>query len=111
MSDLYWCGSSLGDLRAFPKSAKISLGREIDRLEHGALPINYKPLKSLGKGITGVYEIRTSDDGKIYRVAYVAKFGDDIVILHCWNKKTQTTSESDKKLIVKRYREFQEEKR
>ena len=46
MNGLYWCGSSLDDLRAFPKTAKISLGREIDRLERGALPSNYKPLKN-----------------------------------------------------------------
>jgi len=108
MSDLCWCGSSLDDIRAFPRTAKISLGREIDRLERGMFPTNYKPLKNLGKGISGVYEIRVRDDGNIYRAAYVTKIGDDIVILHCWQKKTQATSESDKKIIVKRYREFLE---
>ena len=111
MNGLYWCGSSLDDLRAFPKTAKISLGREIDRLERGALPSNYKPLKNLGKGITGVYEIRVRDKGNIYRTAYLAKIGAEIVILHCWQKKTPATAESDKKIIVKRYREFLESRR
>lgn len=108
MGTLYWCGSSLDDIRAFPKTAKISLGRELDRLEHGLMPTDFKPLKKLGKGIAGVYEIRTREDGDIFRVAYVAKFGDDVVVLHCWQKKSQQTAESDKKTIVKRYREYQE---
>jgi len=108
MNGLYWCGSSLNDLRAFPKTAKVSLGRDIDRLERGVLPSNFKPLKNLGKGITGVYEIRIRDDGNIYRVAYLAKIDDHIAILHCWQKKTQATAESDKKIIVRRYREFLE---
>ena len=107
MGTLYWCGTSLDDLRAFPKTAKISLGRELDRLERGAMPTDFKPLKQLGKGITGVYEIRTREEGDIFRVAYVAKC-DDVVVLHCWQKKTQQTAESDKKTIVKRYREYQE---
>jgi phage-related protein len=111
MGTLYWCGTSLDDLRAFPKVAKISLGRELDRLERGAMPTDFKPLKKLGKGITGVYEVRTREQGDIFRVAYVTKFGDDVVVLHCWQKKTQQTSESDKKTIVKRYREFQERRR
>ncbi len=111
MSTLFWCGTSLDDIRAFPKAAKISLGRELDRLERGAMPSDFKPLKNLGKGINGVYEIRTREDGDIFRVAYVAKFGDDLVVLHCWQKKSQQTSESDKKTIVKRYKEYQEIKR
>jgi phage-related protein len=39
----------------------------------------------------------------------VTKFGDSVVVLHCWQKKTQTTSKSDKGLIVARYREAKEE--
>lgn len=110
MSTLYWCGSSLDDIRSFPKPAKISLGRELDRLERGSMPSDFKPLKNLGKGITGVYEIRTREDGDIFRVAYVAKFGNDVVVLHCWQKKSEQTADSDKKTIVKRYQEFQRTK-
>lgn len=50
-------------------------------------PTNYKPLKNLGKGISGVYEIRVRNNGNIYRTAYVTKIGDDIVILHCWQER------------------------
>ncbi len=110
MSTLYWCGTSLDDIRSFPKPAKISLGRELDRLERGSMPSDFKPLKNLGKGITGVYEIRTREDGDIFRVAYVAKFGNDVVVLHCWQKKSEQTADSDKKTIVKRYQEFQRTK-
>ncbi len=53
----------------------------------------------------GVYEIRLSIDKNIYRTAYVAKFSDVVCVLHCWQKKTQATSDNDKAVIVKRYRE------
>lgn len=62
------------------------------------------PLNGLGKGITGVREIRVEIDANVFRSAYVTKFGDSVVVLRCWCKKSQKTSESDKKLIVERYK-------
>ena len=68
------------------------------------MPEDWKPLKNLGKDIAGVYEIRISIDKNIYRTAYVTKFGDTVAVLHCWQKKTQSTSKSDLNIIISRYK-------
>ena len=78
-------------------------------LQSGRDPRDWKVLKSLGKGISGVYEIRTSTNSDIYRVAYVTKIADSIVILHSWQKKTEATAKSDINLIVDRYRSAMKE--
>jgi phage-related protein len=37
----------------------------------------------------GCREIRISTGDGIFRVFYVAQFGDEIYVLHCFTKKTQ----------------------
>ena len=108
MKIIYFEGSSLDDLRSMPKAARLVLGFQLEQVQLGKEPKNWKPLTGLGKGITGVREIRVEIDTNIFRSAYVAKLGDAIVVLHCWNKKTRKTSQSDLKIIVSRYRSVQE---
>jgi phage-related protein len=42
-------------------------------------------------------------------VIYVAKFEEAIFVLHCFQKKTQTTSKADLELATTRYRELAKE--
>ena len=104
MKTVHFEGSSQDDLRGLPKDARKAIGFQLERLQLGKDPKNWKQLNGLGKGITGVREIRVKIDTNIYRSAYVVSFSDAIVVLHCWNKKTQKTSDSDRKLIVDRYK-------
>lgn len=101
---IHFEGSSLEDLKALPKKARQAIGFQLERVQAGADPTNWKPVTGLGKGITGVREIRVEIDSNIYRSAYVTKFGETIAVLHCWSKKTEKMSASDKQLIVDRYR-------
>ena len=109
IKDIWWEGSSLSDLRQFPDDAKHALGFQLFRVQSGEMPDDWKPLKKLGKDVTGVYEIRVSIEKNIYRTAYVAKFGATVAVLHCWQKKTQTTAKSDLDIIVTRYRSARDE--
>lgn len=59
----------------------------------------------------GVREIRIRDDTGAYRVLYVAKFEDAVYVLHCFQKKTQTTPKRDIDVAEKRYRELIKERR
>ena len=93
---------------AFPKDAIQDAGYQLHRLQEGNEPQDWRPLTSLGKGITGVYEIRISEDDAIFRVAYVTKFSRYITVLHCWQKTSQATAVSNKSVIIKRYREAKE---
>lgn len=49
-------------------------------------------------------EIRIREGSGIYRVMYVAKFEEAIYVLHCFQKKTQTTKRHDKDIAEARYR-------
>ena len=56
-------------------------------------------------------EIRTRDADGIYRVMYVAKFEEAVYVLHCFQKKTQTTSQSNIDLAKRRYKELVQERK
>lgn len=104
MKELHWQASSYQDYCSFPEDTQNDLGYQLHLLQSGLEPRDWKPLNHLGKGVSGVYEIRNSTATNIYRVAYVTKIADSIVILHSWQKKTETTAKSDIELIVQRYR-------
>ena len=52
----------------------------------------------------GVSEIRLRDSVGIFRVCYVAKFADAIYVLHCFQKKSQSTAKLDLDLASSRYK-------
>lgn len=57
----------------------------------------------------GVREIRIRNAAGAFRVLYVAKFGDAVYVLHCFQKKTQKTNKSDLNLAAQRYRDLLKE--
>ena len=101
-------GSALGDLRAFPQAARREAGFQLDRLQCGLDPENWKPMSGVG---AGVREIRIVDAAGAFRVIYVAKFATAVYALHCFQKKTQRTRVSDIDLATRRYRELVRELR
>jgi phage-related protein len=82
-------GSSLDDLRAFPVSARREAGHQLDRVQRGLEPDDWKPMTAVGQGVK---EIRIRDATGAFRVLYVAKFADAVYVLHCFQKKTEKTS-------------------
>ncbi|CAN7709547.1 type II toxin-antitoxin system RelE/ParE family toxin [Pseudoduganella sp. LjRoot289] len=99
-------GSSLEDLRAFPASARREAGHQIDLVQNGEDPDDWKPMGAVGAGIK---EIRLRDETGAFRVIYVAKFADAIYVLHCFQKKTKQTSKHDIDLAEHRYRDLKKE--
>jgi phage-related protein len=99
-------GSSLDDLRAFPVSARREAGHQIDQVQQGREPDDWKPMPRVG---SGVQEIRIRDAAGAFRVIFVAKFAAAIYVLHCFQKKTQKTSKTDLDLAEKRYRDLTKE--
>ncbi len=96
-------GTALDDLRAFPPDVRRQAGYQIDRLQHGLLPNDWKPMPSVGPG---VQEIRLRDVSGAFRVIYVAKFEEAIYVLHCFQKKTQKTGKADLERAERRYRDL-----
>ncbi len=93
-----WLGSSLADVRAFPKVARERLGYALDRVQHGLAPPDWKPMPSVGPGVR---EIRVQV-GRQFRVLYVASFAESIYVLHAFEKKTQKTAAADVQRARKR---------
>jgi phage-related protein len=50
----------------------------------------------------GVKEIRVKDEQGIFRVIYVVKYLDRIIVLHAFQKKTQKTAKKDLDLAKQR---------
>jgi phage-related protein len=96
-------GTSLDDLRRFPPSARREAGYQLDRVQHGLEPDDWEPMKTIG---AGVKEIRVHDGRGAFRVIYVAKLGDAIYVLHCFQKKTQKTPKHALHMAEARYRDL-----
>jgi phage-related protein len=103
MKKIQFLGDSLKSLREFPEDAKHDLGYQLDKVQRGEQPDDFKPMPSIGKGVE---EIRVRDDSGIYRVIYTARLADAVYVLHAFQKKTQTTAKRDIALASKRYAEL-----
>lgn len=99
--EIRWIGSAYDDLLAFPKNARRQAGFALSKVQAGLEPDDWKPFDDVG---AGVKEIRIRDASGAYRVMYVAKFEEAVYVLHCFQKKTQTTSKHDKAVAEARYR-------
>ncbi len=100
-------GSALEDLRAFPEAARREAGHQLDQVQHGREPDDWKPMNAVGRGVR---EIRIRDAAGAFRMLYVAKFDDAVYVLHCFQKKTQKTSKADLHLAAQRYRDLLKER-
>ncbi len=99
-------GSALEDLRAFPEAARREAGYQLDQIQRGREPDDWKPMNAVGRGVR---EIRIRDAEGAFRVLYVAKFDDAVYVLHCFQKKTQKTRKADLNLAAQRYRDLLKE--
>ena len=99
-------GSALDDLRAFPQAARREAGHQLDQVQRGREPDDWKPMNTVGRGVR---EIRIRDAAGAFRVLYLAKFDDAFYVLHCFQKKTQKTSKADLNLAAQRYRDLLKE--
>lgn len=85
-------GSSLSDLKAFPEEARRDAGFNLDFVQRGFEPEDWKPMGTIGAGVN---EIRVRDASGAYRVIYLATRPEAVYVLHCFQKKTEKTSQRD----------------
>ncbi len=107
MKGIEFLGTSLKSVREFPALAKREAGYQLDRVQHGLDPTDWKPMKSIGQGVR---EIRIRQEGQ-YRVIYVASFEEMIYVLHAFQKKTQKTSKQDLDAAKSAFKEVVERQR
>ena len=99
MKPIVFIGDSLEILRDLPKVTRQQIGFQLDKVQRGITPDNFKSLSGVGKG---VYEIRIRDMSGIYRVIYIAMLKDAVHVLHVLKKKTQRIPKSDIELVKTR---------
>lgn len=103
MKPLSFLGSSLDDLRAFPETARREVGHQLDRVQRGLDPDDWKPMASVG---SGVREVRVRDQSGAFRAIYLATRPEAVYVLHAFQKKTQATAKRDLDLAATRLREL-----
>jgi phage-related protein len=103
MKPVHFLGDSLKCLRDFPEDARQDAGYQIDKVQRGQQPDDFKPMPSIGKGVE---EIRVRDDSGIFRVIYTARLAEAVFVLHAFQKKTRTTAKRDIDLASARFAEL-----
>lgn len=98
---LHFVGSSHEDLKVFPNEARRDAGFNLDAVQRGLEPENWKPMSTVG---TSVKEIRVRDPSGAFRVIYLAARPEAVYVLHCFQKKTEKTSARDIDLAKSRFK-------
>ena len=99
MTHVVFAGDSLKRLRDFPDDARHDAGYQLDKVQRGQRPDDFKPMPSIGKGVE---EIRIWDDAGTYRVIYTARLPRAVYVLHAFHKKSQATSTRDVEIARQR---------
>ena len=101
---LDWRGSSFRDIKddnIFSIDARREAGYQLSLVQFGLDPDDWKPFDVVG---AGTKEIRINLQDGWFRILYVAKFPEAVYVLHCFKKKTRTTSQQDKDIATARYK-------
>ncbi len=107
MKPVQFLGDSLKRIREFPDEARQDVGRQLDLVQKGMQPNDFKPMPSVGRGVE---EIRLWDEAGTFRVIYTARWKEAIYVLHAFQKKTQTTSKNDVEIAMARFKLLRGEK-
>ena len=106
MKPVEFMGVSLARVREFPKGARRAAGYQLDRVQRGLQPDDWKPMQAIGPGVR---ELRIRDRAGAFRVIYLATLADRVVVLHAFQKKTQRTAKRDIELAAKRLAELRKD--
>ena len=103
MRPVCFLGDSLSCLRDFPENARHDAGYQLEKLQRGEQPDDFKPLAAVGKGVE---EIRVSDSSGAYRVVYLARRAEAVYVLHAFHKKAQATPRKALEIAKERFRQL-----
>ena len=103
----HWVGSTKKDLLAFPERVIDDFGYALGLVQQGGAPPSAKLWKGEGPG---VFEVIENDRGDTFRLAYTVRFNDAVYVLHCFQKKSPSgsqTARTDKEMIHRRLKAAQ----
>lgn len=97
LKPLHWIGSTLEDLRGFPRAVQRSIGVALRAAQFGRKHESAKPMKGF-KG-AGVLEVVEDHDGNTYRAVYTVRFSDNVYVLHVFQKKSKKGIQTPKHVV------------
>jgi len=103
-----WLKSALRDFEEFPAGARAVCLGALTMAAEGAKADIVKPMQGFG---SGVFEIALPFKGEAYRVVYAVQLGDDIWVLHAFQKKAKkgrATPKPEIELIKERLNRLKE---
>ena len=96
MKDVRWVWNSHEQVRSFPKPARQIVGDALQFAQLGKKHQKAKPLRGVG---SGVFEIAARYNTNTYRAVYTVKIGENIYVLHVFQKKSTRGISTPKKEI------------
>ena len=113
-AEIAWEGDSKEVISGFPAVVKSTFGFSLRQIQNGRVPrCEHRPMPSVGKG---VWELKDGDERAWYRVMYLARIGNLIHVLHCFEKSSRKTDRRDLdvakarlKVVMGRLREHHQE--
>ena len=99
---LIWVGDSKKRLKEFPKQGQKDIGDALYLAQIGEHPPFAKPLKGIGGG---GFEIVKPFDKETYRAVYAVRVGENLFVLHAFQKKSKkgiATPKPDIEIIKRR---------
>ncbi len=106
--EIVWIKAASRDFESFPARAKQRADQALTIIAEGATPDIAKPLSGLG---SGVWELAIKERGDAYRVVYALQLGDDIWVIHAFQKKLKSgiaTPKHDIDLVRERVKRLKE---
>jgi phage-related protein len=103
-----WLKGARRDFDDFPHGAQIEMARALTILAEGRMPDIAKPLTGFG---SGVMELALKHHGDAFRVVYALRIGDDIWVVHAFQKKSKSgikTPKMELDLIEERLKRLRE---
>jgi len=86
----------LGDTKrvigAFPAEVRREAGYQLDAVQDGLEPTDWKPFPAIGPGVR---EIRIRERSGAFRVIYQATLDDMVLVLNAFRKKAQKTPQRE----------------
>ncbi len=93
IASISWEGDSWKVLKSWPKPIQWDFGNSLREMQYGrTAKLGVRPMPSIG---TGVFELKDSDEKTWYRMIYLARIGDTIYVLHCFEKDSAKTERKD----------------
>ena len=105
---IVWLKGARRDFEDFPDEAQLTCERALTVVAEGRMPDIAKPLKGFG---SGVLELALRHRGDAYRIVYAVLLGDDVWVIHAFQKKSKTgikTPKQELDLIEARLRRVRE---